>query len=150
MEKGTFTPLVYSTFGGCGPQARRYHKRLAELISRKRNEEYHHVINHIRMKIRFSLLRSVLVAVRGERGKRPGKVQPLSSVAFNMIPDAMSYESFLTIFIFYTKSFIFYITFYQINLYIFIQFTSPWWRGNHVAIFFNHLETGNNMFLLCI
>ena len=60
VEKGTFTPLVYSTFGGCGPQAKRYHKRLAELISRKRNEDYHHVINHIHMKICFSLLRSVL------------------------------------------------------------------------------------------
>ena len=31
VEKGTFTPLVYTTFfGGCGPQAKRYHKRLAE------------------------------------------------------------------------------------------------------------------------
>lgn len=31
VEKGTFTPLVYSTFGGCGLQAKRYCKRLAEL-----------------------------------------------------------------------------------------------------------------------
>ena len=46
------------------------------------------------MKIRFALLRSVLIALRGERGKRPAKAQPLSAVAFNMIPDAMSYESF--------------------------------------------------------
>ena len=38
VEKGTFTPLVYSTFGGWGPQARRYHKRLAEMISKRKNE----------------------------------------------------------------------------------------------------------------
>ena len=94
VEKGTFTPLVYSTFGGCGLQAKKYHKRLAELISRKRNEDYHHVINHIRMKIRFAMLRSVLIALRGERGKKPSATQPLSSVSFNMIPEAMSYESF--------------------------------------------------------
>ena len=94
VEKGTFTPLVYTNFGGCGPQAKRYHKRLAELISRKRNEEYHHVINHIRMKIRFSLLRSVLIALRGERGRRPATVQPLSSVCFNMVPETMHYECF--------------------------------------------------------
>ena len=93
VEGGTFTPLVYSTFGGCGPEAKRYHKRLAELISRKRNEEYHHVINHIRMKVRFSLLRSVLIALRGERGKRPASTQSLSSTSFNMVPDAMHYES---------------------------------------------------------
>ena len=93
VEKASFTPLVYTTFGGWGPQAVKYHKRLAELISRKRNEDYRHVINHLRTRVRFSLLRSVLIAVRGERGKR-FPTQPISSVAFNMIPDAMNYESF--------------------------------------------------------
>ena len=68
VERGTFTPLVYSTFGGCGPQAKRYHKRLAELISQKRNEDYHYVVSHIRTRLRFSLLRSALIALRGERG----------------------------------------------------------------------------------
>merc|ERR1712055_386413 len=94
VEKGSFTPLVYTTFGGCAPQAVRYHKRMAELISLKRNEDYHHVINHIRTRVRFSLLRSVLVAVRGERGKRHSSSQPISSVSFNMVPEAMNYESF--------------------------------------------------------
>ena len=94
VEKGSFTPLVYTTFGGCAPQAVNYHKRLAELISKKRNEEYHYVINHIRTRLRFSLLRSVLIAVRGERGKRQPQTQPLSAVSFNMIPEAMQYESF--------------------------------------------------------
>ena len=93
VEKGSFTPLVYTTFGGWAPQAVRYHKRLAELISRKQNEDYHQVINHIRTRVRFSLLRSVLVAVRGERGKRQPASQHISAVSFNMIPEAMNYES---------------------------------------------------------
>ena len=38
VEKGTFTPVVFSTFGGMGQEADRYHKRLAELISEKRHE----------------------------------------------------------------------------------------------------------------
>ena len=92
VEKGTFTPLVYTTFGGCGPQATKYHKRLAQLISKKRNEEYYQVINHIRTRIRFSLLRSVLVAVRGERGKKQAAQRSVSAVAFNLIPNAMQYE----------------------------------------------------------
>ena len=71
----------------------RYHKRLAEMIARKKNEDYKHVIGHIRTRVRFSLLRSVLVAIRGERGRRVTS-QPLSSVAFNMVPEAMQYESF--------------------------------------------------------
>ena len=94
VEKGTFTPLVYTTFGGCGPQASAYHKRLAHLIAKKRNEEYHQVITHIRTRVRFALLRSTLVALRGQRGKPQATSSSISSVAFNLIPDAMSYESF--------------------------------------------------------
>ena len=94
VERASFTPLVYTTFGGWGPQAQRYHKRLASLIATKRNEEYHYVINHIRLKVRFNLLRSVLVAVRGERGKKHPKAQSIGETAFNMVPDAMQYESF--------------------------------------------------------
>ena len=94
VERGTFTPLVYTTFGGWGPQARRYHKRLAEMISKRKNEEYHYVINHIRLKVRFALLRSVLIAIRGERGKRSKPAQPIGATSFNMVPEAMQYESF--------------------------------------------------------
>ena len=39
VEKGSFTPLVYTTFGGWAPQTTKYHKRLAELIANKKNEE---------------------------------------------------------------------------------------------------------------
>ena len=69
MEKGSFTPLIFSTTGGMGPEATKYHKRVAELIPAKRGEIYSDVVNHIRTRIRFSLLKSVLVAVRGDRGR---------------------------------------------------------------------------------
>ena len=94
VEKGSFTPLVYSTFGGWSPQATSYHKRSAELMSKKRNEDYHHVMNHIRTRVRFSLLRSVLVAVRGERGKKTATPQTWSSTSFNLIPQSFSYECY--------------------------------------------------------
>ena len=94
VERGTFTPLVYTTFGGWGPQAQRYHKRLAELISKRRNEEYQYVINNIRLRFRFALLRSVLVAIRGERGRRSKPVEPAGSISFNMVPELMQYECF--------------------------------------------------------
>ena len=94
VDKGTFTPLVYTTFGGCGPQATRYHKRMAELISKKRNEDYHYVMAYIRTRIRFSLLRSVLVALRGERGRKTNTTESISSTSFNLIPQSMSYECY--------------------------------------------------------
>ena len=83
---------LYSTFGGCGPVAERYHKRLANLISWKRNEDYAKVISHMRIKFRFAILRSTLVALRGERGRKTRNVTTVSSTSFNLIPSAMSYE----------------------------------------------------------
>ena len=95
VEKGSFSPLIFSTTGGMGPESTRYHKRLAELISAKRGEEYSHVVNHIRTKIRFALLRCTLVAVRGERGRsrRRETEQTLSEVSFNLIPERAAYET---------------------------------------------------------
>ena len=84
VEKGSFTPIVGSTFGGWGKEARRHHKRVATLIAERRNEEYADVINYIRTRLRFSLLKSILTAVRGVRGKsRPA--EPISSISFNLV-----------------------------------------------------------------
>ena len=93
VEKGSFSPLIFSTTGGMGPESTRFHKRVAELISAKRNEEYSDVVNHIRTRIRFSLLKSVLVAIRGERGKRRRTfTTPISDLSLNLVPDRASYE----------------------------------------------------------
>ena len=94
VEKGSFTPLIYTTFGGWGPQATRYHKRLAEKISAKRKEDYSDVLGYMRKRIRFSLLRSALVAIRGERGKRSGFAKPIAATSFNLIPETLQYECY--------------------------------------------------------
>ena len=84
IEKGSFTPIVGSTFGGWGTEADRHHKRIATLIADKKNEDYADVVNHIRTRLRFSVLKSILTAVRGVRGKmRPDA--PISSISFNLI-----------------------------------------------------------------
>ena len=85
VEHGSFTPIIFSTTGGAGPEADKHHKRIAELISMKKKEEYSNVINYIRTRLRFNLLRSILVAVRGERG-RCTKFSPISSLEYGMIP----------------------------------------------------------------
>ena len=93
VEKGSFSPLTFSTTGGMGPECTRFHKRVAELIAAKRGEQYSDVLNHIRTKIRFSLLKSVLVAVRGVRGKgsRENDV-PMTDLSLNLIPARPGYE----------------------------------------------------------
>ena len=93
VEKGSFSPLIFTTSGGMGPEATRYHKRIAELISTKRNESYSDVVNWIRTKVRFALLNSTLIAFRGERGrKRSGENTPLADISLNLIPEHSAYE----------------------------------------------------------
>ena len=90
-EKGSFVPLVFLTTGGMGPACTKVVKRLAGMIANKRNEEYAQVMNFVRTRLRFSLLRSVLIAVRGVRGKLVNEPY-LGNVTFNLIPEMKSYE----------------------------------------------------------
>ena len=93
VEKGTFSPLVFTTTGGMAPEATRFLKRVAEKIAAKTRERYSEVMNNIRVRISFEMLRSVLVAVRGVRGKiKMPKVDPISTISFNLIPQSNSYE----------------------------------------------------------
>ena len=92
VERATFTPLVFSTTGGMAPECARYHKKVAELIANKTKEEYSKVVNHIRTRVRFTLLRSTLLAIRGERGKPKRAQTNISELSFNLLPDMPSYE----------------------------------------------------------
>ena len=91
-ERATFTPLVFTTTGGMGPECDRLNRRLAELIAVKRREAYSDVIGHIRTRLRFALLRSTLVALRGVRGKCSGEPSDMN-ISFNLIPQEGCYET---------------------------------------------------------
>ena len=94
IEKASFTPLVYSTHGGMATQATTFHNRLARLIADKKKENYSDVMCHMRTKLRFTLLKSVLIALRGNRGKQERKYEsPLYFLDFGLIPEALSYEA---------------------------------------------------------
>ena len=92
VEKGSFVPVVFTTTGGTGPMAKKLLQRLAEMIATKRGERYPDILNFIRTKLRFSLLRSVLIAIRGERGKSSAKEPYIYNVAFNLILNSTSYD----------------------------------------------------------
>ena len=47
VEKGSFSPLVFTTTGGMAPEAIRFLKRVAEKISAKTREKYSQVTNNI-------------------------------------------------------------------------------------------------------
>ena len=67
-------------------------RRLAQLIAEKRKEQYGKVINHVRTRLRFAMLRATLCAVRGYRGRISGTSKDLSTVDFNLIPEAEHYD----------------------------------------------------------
>ena len=71
VEKASFVPLVFSTNGTMGKEADKFHKRLATLLSMKRNISYSEAISFIRRRLRFSILRTSLIALRGFRGNTP-------------------------------------------------------------------------------
>ena len=88
-ERGTLTPLIFSTTGGMGPECTRFNKRLAELIVLKNGETYSDVMRHVRTRLRFALLRATLIAIRGYRGKSGvGLELELDDISFNLVPQA--------------------------------------------------------------
>ncbi len=93
-EKGSFVPLVFTTSGGMGPLCSGFVNRISELIALDRNESVSEVKGHIRTRLRFALLRSTLVSLRGIRGYpgRHGRYISLNEVSFNLIPKKKEYE----------------------------------------------------------
>ena len=69
VERGSFTPLVFSTFGMCGPEANVFFKSLVSQVSEKNpNLSYSVVMGHLRCLLCFSLLRWAITCFRGCRG----------------------------------------------------------------------------------
>ena len=92
VERATFTPLIFSTSGGMAQECTKYHKRVAELVANKTKEEYSKVVSHMRTRLRFTLLKSTLIALRGVRGKQEKTTTSISELSFNTIPEMPSYE----------------------------------------------------------
>ena len=87
IEHATFTPLVYSTNGAMGEEADHFYKVLCEKLAQKTNCSYSETMNYMRKRMSFTIMRTVLISVRGKRkiGKSP--VAPLDEVDFNLIRD---------------------------------------------------------------
>ena len=69
IERGTFTPLVFSTLGGYGKEAERFMKRLIELHTNKKADNHSKIANSILTKILFCILRATILCIRGARGE---------------------------------------------------------------------------------
>ena len=77
------------------PECQKLNKRVAELIAIKRKENYSSVMMHVRTRLRFALLKSTLVALRGFRGQKRngGDEGEIGDIAYNLIPEGQCYET---------------------------------------------------------
>ena len=67
VERGSFTPLVFSALGGVSKATELTYKRLSSLLATKKDQHYSTVIALIRCRLSFSLLRSAIMCIRGSR-----------------------------------------------------------------------------------
>ena len=67
VERGSFTPLVFSALGGVSRATELTYKRLSSLLATKKDQYYNIVIALIRCRLSFSLLRSAIMCIRGSR-----------------------------------------------------------------------------------
>ena len=70
VEHGTFTPLVFSCFGGMSRECSFFYKKLAEKLAEKRNLNFGEVMCFVRTKINVSLIKSLVLCTRGSRSIR--------------------------------------------------------------------------------
>jgi len=82
VEFASFTPLVFSTFGGLGREPTVFYSCLAYLLSVKRAIPYNRMLSWMRYSLSFSLLRSAILALCGSRSTFSGS--PTASVELFM------------------------------------------------------------------
>ena len=80
VEHSSFTPLVFSCYGGMSHECQHFYRRLAAKIAEKRNDSYDNVINFLRTKLSFSLIKSMILCVRGSRMVKQHGMQPISEI----------------------------------------------------------------------
>ena len=87
VEHGHFTPLVFSTTGGMSKECTRFLKKLSEKLSNKTQQTYSDTISFVRRRLRFELLRTTLIAIRGHRGRYYERPINMDELDLNLIAD---------------------------------------------------------------
>ena len=78
VEHGSFTPLVFSCFGGMSKECSAFYKQLTSMIAEKKDVPFYEVSSFIRTKISFSLLRVAIICLRGHRGTKFDNLEKIS------------------------------------------------------------------------
>ena len=83
VEHGSFTPLVFSCFGGMSRECSRFFSQAADHLASKRNLSKSSTSSWIKARLNFALLRSCLLCIRGSR--TAGNITSLDESDLNVI-----------------------------------------------------------------
>ena len=83
-----FSPLVFSTSGGMGKEAGKVYNRIAQKMAYTKGQKYHDAVSYIRKRLRFDLLKTTVISLRGYRGKPTPAFDPeIDDLDLNLIPE---------------------------------------------------------------
>ena len=88
VDQGSFTPLVFTCFGGMSRECHTFFKRIAEKLADKKNINTSTSINWIRTRLNFHLIRSCLLCLRGSRSPWSSRCE--SDVDINLVSNESS------------------------------------------------------------
>ena len=83
MKHGSFTPLVFSCFGGMSRECSRFFSHAAERLANRRKEPKSKISAWIKARLNFALIRSMLLCLRGTR--TPSNVDNISEIDLYVI-----------------------------------------------------------------
>ena len=72
VEGGSFTPMVFTTMGGCGKECAKVLQRVGQMIAMRTREEESVVMAGLRAKIGYALIRGAILGLRGHRKWKKG------------------------------------------------------------------------------
>ena len=82
VEHVSFTLLVFSSTGGMGSETSTFYKHLASLIANKTEKKYSSVMELLRCRISFSLIRSSVLCIRESKS---AKHRPLKCYDMDLV-----------------------------------------------------------------
>ena len=81
VDRGNFTPLVFTTAGSASPECLRFLKRLCAMLAQHDGKPYGEVMAYVRCRLSFALLRAAVMCIRGARSAYHRPVNALRPLA---------------------------------------------------------------------
>ena len=84
IEHGVFTSLILSTTGGMAREAQTFYKRLADMLSQKRDVHapYNTLMGWLRCMLSFAILTSAIMCIKGSRSSLHHPIRDTTNIAF--------------------------------------------------------------------